>query len=670
MLSFILTDLFSSGQSFFGGDQNVGEIGNVEISGIEFNNKVEEAVRTWEAQNQQSANEEIRTSLREQTWNLLLREHLLGSQYKELGVTVSPDELFDMVQGNDPHPQVKQAFTNPETGQFNPGDVIRFLKNLDNDQTGQTKNQWLQFEKGIKEERVATKYNNLILKGLYVTSSMAKQNYIDENEKANISFVGKRFHTIADSTINVTEDDMLTYYNEHKHEFEQDPTRDIDYVRFDVLPTEEDIADAEKWINEIKEEFKSTENDTIFVEFNSDEPIDFTLHAKGSLPLIIDTALFSAELGTVVGPFKDGETYQLAKLVEKKLVPDSVKARHILIKPTQPGDSSVYNKLDSIKTAIKSGADFAEIAKETSEDVGSAVNGGDLGWFTEGQMVPPFNDACFDGVVGDMPIVESQFGFHLIEILDQAEKTEKIRVVKIVKNVEPSNDTYDQIFAQASKFYAENNNGDLFQKAVETTDVVKRTAEVKVSDKTIAGLESPRELIRWAYNNEKGSVSEPLQFGNVFVVAHLAEIKEEGIAPLEQVKIQVEIEAKKEKKAQQFIKEMSGISDLNQLASKVGSTIETAQDVSFSSYSIVGMGNEPEIVGMISTLKQGQTSIPIKGRTGVYVVSINSKTPAPETTDYTLSKQSLEQQFAGKTYQLFDVLKEKFGVVDNRHKFY
>ncbi|MBI2280754.1 MAG: SurA N-terminal domain-containing protein [Bacteroidetes bacterium] len=669
MLAFILGDMFQAGQSFFGGDNNVGVIGDDKVSAIDFNNQYELAISRWELQNKSTANEQIRESLLEQVWNDIIREKVVVSQVNELGITVSPQELFDMIQGNEPHPQVKQAFSNPQTGEFNPTQVLQFLKSLET-MPVENKNQWLLFEEGIQKERVTAKYFNLIKKGFYAPKAFAKRIYKEQTEKRNISFVAKRYTSVADSTIILTEEEKLAYYKEHKNEYKQDASRTIEYVKFDVTPSQLDIEEAKKWMTEAAVEFKASTNDSAYVMFNSDVPFDAVYYTKENMPYVADSNFFETEIGTVSELFEENNSFVLAKLTNTKLVSDSVKARHILLKTTQPGDSTAYFKLDSIKTVIQKGGKFDVIAKEISEDVGSAIEGGDLGWFKEGQMVPEFNEACFNGKKGDLTIVQTQFGFHLIEITAQGDKVKKVQVGKIYRNIEPSNTTFDEVFAKASNFYSTNNSSDNFAKATEGGEFLKRIAEVKVSDKEIAGLDSPRELIRWAYKNDKGEVSAPFQFGQTFVVAHLAEVKEEGIAPIDQVEIQVELGAKKKKKAEMFINEMKGFTNLQELAAKIGGTVEVSNDVTFSSYSVPVMGQEPRIIGMIPTLQKGQMSIPLEGQTGVFVVLVNDVVAAPETKDFGPYKLQLEQMYSNNANSAYDALQSKFGVKDERFKFY
>jgi peptidyl-prolyl cis-trans isomerase D len=671
MLAFLLpTDGVSN--LFGGSDNSIGEIGSVEITGQEFDQRLEQAIGMWESQNQSAAPAEVREQFKDQVWNEIVREIVLESQFLELGLAVSPEELFDMVQGNNPHPQVQQAFTDPSTGAFNPGQVINFLKNLDQ-MPEENRNQWFLFEEGIEKERIGTKYNNLLTKGMYATTSIQKRTYKEQNEQRDVKFVAKRYNSVPDSTIQLSDEEKRAYYEEHKSEYEQDESRDIEYVRFIVTPSVSDVDEARAWMEETAEEFKTTEDDSSFVVYNSEFPIDESLISMEQMPESLDSAAFYAEEGTVFPVYEENGFFFATKLSAVKMVPDSVKARHILLKTNgQPSDTLLEAKLDSIKTVIENGGDFAAIAKEISEDVGSAIEGGDLGWFKEGVMVPTFNDACFYGNVGDLVIVPSQFGFHLIDVQEQAQKARKVQLAKIQRKITPSNETFDQVFAKASMFYSNNGSSEAFKKATESGEFVKHVAaEVKVGDRDIPGLSNVRDMIRWAYNSEKGAVSEPKQFENTFVVAHVAEVREEGIASMEQVEIQIELGAKKKKKAAMFIEEMKGVSDLAQLAQKVGLQVETANNVNFAAYAIPGMGQELRVNGMISTLQQGQMSLPIEGQTGVFVVVVEQvKSTTEENPDYAAIKSQLQNSYNASAGQLLEALKEKFGVVDKRYKFY
>lgn len=671
MVGFLFQDAASS---LFngGGDTNVGEVGETVISARDFDAKLNEFIARYEFQNG-PADAQVRESIREQVWNDIVRENLLVKEFNLLGISVSPKELDDMITGTNPHPQIKQSFTDPKTNIFDPNQVITFLKGLDN-MPADRKAQWLQFENGLIQERIATKYNNMVTKGMFATSLMIKRAYVEQNENRAIKYVVKRYNTIPDSAITVSENDLKAYYEEHKHEFKQDASRSIEYVRFDVLPSADDKQAINEQLKEIAKEFKTTDDDSSFVAYNSDVPLNNQYYTQKNFPFEIDSTFFYAEKGAIYGPYEENNTFAIAKIADIKFAPDSVKARHILINATTPGDSAGYFKLDSLRILIKKGTKFDQLAKDNSDDVGSAVEGGDLGWFTEGTMVKPFNDACFQGKKGDLVIVESQFGFHLIEVLEQSALAKKVRLAKVALNVVPSSETYDKTFAQVSTFYNENKTSATFTTNLSKENSTQKKMEalnIKVSDKTVAGIEDSRELVRWIFKAEKGDVSAPMQFDNTYVVAHLTEIKQDGFASLEQIKNEIELEAKKMKKAAQISKEMEGPLNIDDIASKIGIPVSTTTNVNFAAYSIPGLGQEPKVIGTISVIPAGKmTSKPIEGKTGVFVVLVESVTPAPATTDYTTTKQQLNSLYAGISSGILEALKEKFGVVDERYKFY
>jgi len=670
MLGFLFQD---GAQSLLGGgpDNSLGEIGGVEVTAQEFDQRLQSAVSRWESQNGTSANADVRASFKDQVWDELIRENVLETQFSELGIAVSPEELFDMVQGNDPHPQVKQSFTDPATGSFSPSQVLQFLKSLES-MPVENKNQWILFEQGIEQERIAKKYSLLLSKGLFVTSNMAKRAYVDQKEQRNVKFVVKRYNAVHDSTITVTDGDLRAYYNAHKGEYKQGASRELEFVKFNVEPSPEDIVEAKKWIDDTAAEFKISADDSSFVVYNSEAPLDQKYYGANDMPFGIDSSFFYQEVGTLTDVYKQDGSFMVTKLSDIKMIPDSVKARHILLKTTQTfTDTLLQAKLDSVKSVLENGGDFGAIAKNMSEDVQSAIEGGDLGWFKEGTMVPSFNAACFYGKAGDIVIVQSQFGFHLIEVLKQADKTKKILLATVSRKVVPSNETFDDVFAKASMFYTNNGTTETFRKSTESDEYTKYVAsDVKVGDKNIPGMTDVRELVRWSFNNDKGAISAPMQFTNTFVVAHLSEIREEGIASMDQVEIQVELGAKKKKKAEMFIAEMDGVEGLDALATKIDGTVSSAPGVSFSALSIAGMGQEMSVNGMLSTLQEGQMSVAIEGQSGVYVVQVESVIPAPETTDYSTFKSQLTQQYGAASNQLLDALKDKVGVVDERYKFY
>ena len=688
IMAFVLGDMLGPGGSLLSsGQSEIAEIAGELISPQEFEQRVQKEIENYKQQTEQSTvDQNTIDQLRQQTWSQLLNEIILGNEYDELGIAVHPKEIWDLVTGPNPHPSIVKAFSNPQTGEFSFTNVSNFLKNMDNDPTGATRAKWIIFELAIKMDRKAEKYNNLIKKGLFATTREAQRDHEAKNKIIKYRYVVQRYNSIPDSIVHVNESEINNYYDEHEKEYEQDASRAIEYVTYDVLPSAKDTLDIVDWITKINEEFSTIgglasegiEDNISFVNMNADTRFDDRYLTEGSLSDKIDSIMFNSDTGTVVGPYLEEDIYKSAKLIDVQYRPDSVEARHILMKFTAKDD---LVKADSIKKLIEEGSDFAELAKNISEDPGSAVKGGDLGWFAEGTMVKPFNDSCFAAKKGDLLIVESQFGVHLIEVLDQREYVKKIRVGIIDRQIEPSAKTFANIYEKANKFAAENNDKESFDNAVIEQGLITRIADnLKESDKTIIGLESPRELIRWAFRAGKGDISEPFEFGNKFVIAVLTEVKEEGYAPLEQIRTEIEIGAKKEKKAEIIIEKIRANDDkdiedmaYNLSANEEGLnlTVETVENLTFSSFSIPGVGTEPELIGYIFSMKKGVLSEPLKGKSGVYVVVVDEIVEVPSIEDYSFNQfQLINNMQLRVDYEVFNALQDKANVVDNRHKFY
>ena len=676
LLAFILGDVFSSGTGIFGGNTDVvGDVAGEKVHYSEFEKRVEMLTENYRI-NTQSDNIDQNTQdmLREQAWGMFVNENTLGVEYKKLGISVSAEELYDMCTGSNPHAQVKQAFSDPKTGQFDAASVIKFLKNLPNADE-KTQRQWRQFEDAIREERIASKYKDMLKAGLFVTDAEAKEAYTEAQRTASISYLRLDYNTIPDSTVKVEEGDLKAYHSANTAKYKQtESIRKIEYVTFDITPSAEDRQEVTEWINKKAGEFAESTNDINYVNQYSDVPFDSTYHAKGTLAAVIDTSFFNAPIGKMVGPYMDGDIFKISKLVADRFIPDSVKARHILISVENGDTAKARNTADSLKSAIKRGAKFADLAQVFSKDPGSGAKGGDLGWFRSGAMVKPFNDACFEGSKGDMPIVTSQFGVHLIEIMDKGVPSKQIQVATLERKVEPSQKTYDNIYGKANQFASNNNTALLFDSACIKEGLNKRIADnIRETDKNIPGLESPRELVRWAYQAKKGDVSKAFTLGEKYVIAKLVDIKDKGTLPLESVREQVTAEVRKQKKADMLAEKINaaGATTMEALAQKLNVNSSDADAINFQNPYIQGLGNENKAVGSIFGMKAGSISKPIKGDNGVIVVFVKSFTEPAAITDYSANiKQLVDQRKSRSEYEVFNALKEKANIEDNRGKFY
>ncbi len=681
LFAFIIGDFLTSGQSLFRRSQmEIAEIGGNSISFQDFEQKLVELQEVTKAKTGQTTlPENAIESLREQAWLEIIFEEVVDPEYKELGLAVGEDELADQITGNNPSPIIRQNFGDPNTGQINTVAVNRLWNSYQQNPT------WkaivLSIEKEITMNQAFTKYTNIIRKGLYVPKFLAKNDFTESNEKVDVSFLVKRYAEIGDSAIKVSSSDLKKYYNDHKYLFEQTPSRDIEYVTFDIVPSKADYNAAKEYIDKALPEFQSTDDPKQYVSANSDIPFDGRFYKAGQLSDTLNKFMFSAQEGATFGPYFEDETYKIARLVKIASMPDTVKARHILIQPTeqsQAGVDKAKNLADSIMNAVKKGANFAELVAKYSADKGSVPTGGDLGWFEEGRMVPEFNDAAFSMSKGETRVVQTQFGYHVLQVTDRGPETKKVQVAVMARKVDASQATNNDIYAMASKFAGENRTRDQFNKTINASNgkmVKKLASSVTLNDRTIAGLDEPRELIRWAYKSSEGEVSEVISLRNAFVVAVVSQVREDKYATLQQVQPEVDLAVRKEKKgevlAEQIMKQAEGTKDIQALAGKLNTTVETASGISFSSFSIGSAGIEPKLIATATTIKTNELSKPVKGNNGVYVALVTSKVPA-EGKDYSQSVQKLTYtlQSRGNGYEALEALKKLANIEDKRGKFY
>ncbi len=438
----------------------LGSINEESIQYPDFQKKVEELGEIYKSNTSKTQlSDDEWTQVRDQTWQTLLKEKVMGTVYDNLGLGVTSEELFDMVQGNNPHPIVRQIFTNPNTGQFERSAVVNFLKNLETGVTPEQKNYWLYLEKQIQSDKLQSKYDNLISKALYVTGAEAQQSLESKNKQVNIEYIVLRHNIIPDSVAKVTSKELTDYYDLHKEEYKDEKSRSIEYVAFHVSPSTTDFSNAEKWINDIKTDFTNATDNVQFVNSNSDISFDGTWFKESNVPSSLKEwiATGGAVVNSIFGPYFDNNSFKIAKVHAVEMMPDSVQARHILLKVNSAAEVASVQKLaDSLKNVVDKGGDFAALARQYSTDTGSAVKGGDVGWFNRGMMVKPFEEAAFSIKVNEVKIAASQFGIHIIQTTKRGELTKQLQIAVLERVVTPSTQTYQQIYAIAGKFASDN----------------------------------------------------------------------------------------------------------------------------------------------------------------------------------------------------------------------
>lgn len=689
LFAFIVGDALQSGGSFFTSSLNeVAEIAGESIDVQEFENRTNHNITITKIMSgQTSIPSEQTEQIREQTWQQMVQEMVMQPEYDELGIAVTSKELFDMIQGVNVDPAIKQLFQN-EDGIFDRTRAIATLQQLINLPSGsegsEQKQYWLNIEKLLTSQRNSIKYHKLIEKGLYMPDAMLQNIAKQGSKKVNLNYIVKNYNLIPDSTIAVSDSEIKAYYNEHKNLFKQAESRRIDYVPFLIEASTEDYKSTEKAITDLKPDFTEETNNQAFVEEYSDGNFNpFYLKKEEITNAELASFAFSGQEGDVSQVYLENEAYKLAKISEIKMLPDSVKARHILIAAPNGDYETAQAKADSLKTLIEKGARFDKLARTNSADQNSAVNGGDLGWFTQERMVLPFSQAAFSAKKNEVKVVLTQFGAHVLQVTNRGQLVKKVQLAIVKLDVEPSNKTIQEAYAKARSFANNNVKREAFLKAISEENLHRRSANLKRDIRNIPGLENSKSLIRAAYSTDNRSEilmndnkSPVFELGNQFVVAILSSVKEKGYSPIEEVASSIKREVRKKKKAEQIVAELNknskGAESLLSIAQKENLEMKTATDIGFESFQIPGAGIEPKVIATAVLSEKATISAPVIGNQGVYMLTVTNET-MDEVNDETLKavKTKFEQDYQYRTnIQTFQALKENANVIDKRYKFY
>jgi len=686
LVLFVLSSGLDNINKIFGsGDRVVGKIAGESVSIEEFQKEVDIAKQNYEAQSQHSASDQEMASIREQAWNQLIQKIAFKKQYDKLGMKVTGEELYDMVQGNNIDPVIKQSFSNPQTGQFDKNFVIRYLKALDT-LPAQAQAQWTTFEAALPEKRLKDKYDNLISLSAYVTKAEAEREYQAQASKAEVKFLYVPFYSIPDSTLKVDDAQLKEYYNKHKNKYKSKETRTIEYVSFPILPAKQDSAILWEEIKKLARGLAITKDDSLYAKANSDVPFNYSYQYNYQLPQFLQDTLKRMFIkGSIIGPYREGGLYSIYKLADK--IEDSIpaiKASHILIKfadSTQASKTAAYNKAKEILATLKGGKiSFEDAARQNSQDPGSGQNGGDLNWFTKnGQMVKPFETAAFGaGKVGLIDkIVETQFGYHIIKVTQPPTRT-KYRIAGIQKNVVPSDATREEIFKRADKLAGESETVDGLKASVKK-DLklnILKAEKVDANASFVNTLRDARPIVFWAFNEGKiGSVAKQVfEVDNQFVVAGVSGKTEKDEDGMDHYKTEITAEVKKDLKANQILAKLNGkTGTLESIAQVYGASaqVNTVNDVALNNPSLGVVGFDPGAVGKAFSLKPGQKTKAFIGENGVLMLELINKVDAPVIADYSQYKNQLKQMQANRIkYAVGEAIREASKIEDKRYKFY
>ena len=690
LFAFVLSGLFD-GNLFNKNVSNIGEVNGEPITREEFGQQVEfyRNRSNGRATNSQNVNN---------AWNELVRQKIYQTQLEKSGIVVGEKDVWDAMVAQI-SAQNSPQFMN-EVGMFDQEKLKEYIATLkDNSEENEAGAaawiSWLNYEKSIKDNLEQNTYNYLVRSGLGATLKEGERYYYYQNTSVDVDYVFVPFKSIQDSLISVTEDEMKDYIKAHKTEFTVPESRDIQYVQFKVEATEEDEAaianeltlmlnDREEYSNAAKANVTLTgfKNSTDIGQFNidndSDTPFDGTFYNKLQLPKIIADSLFDKTAGEAYGPYKDNGFYKLSKIMEVKQMPDSVKASHILIPYIGSGtaDATVTDTeeqakkiADSVLAVVrKDKSKFAELARELSSDKVSGAKGGDLDWFVYTTMIPEFRDFSFDNQVGDMGVVKSQFGFHVIRIDDQKNRQKTIQVGTFSKKIDPSEKTENAVFEKAETFASELTEGkNINDLAKHYNLLVRPVLNLEVFDDNISQLGSQRQIVRWAFD-EATSVKDIKRFDtdNGYTVVILNKKNKAGLSARGQ-DVRGILMAKKKA---EFIKARSTGETLEEIAEQNNTQKRTARAVSNSSPVFAGSGRFVDIAGVVTALDENVLTKDIVGQSGVAFAIVTKKTLPTEMNNYSGNKKTIERTMASRSVQIYEAIKDNSDVVDNRAVFY
>ncbi|MCF2516566.1 SurA N-terminal domain-containing protein [Dyadobacter sp. CY351] len=665
-----------------GNDQTVGEIAGKEINIKDFQSRVDGFRQNYEAQSGRSLNENELASLRDQAWNQFVVDIAYKKEFEDLGLTVTDQELVEMVQGNHISPSILQAFSDPTTGKFDKNAVVNYLKNLKTLPVEQQKS-WENFEKSLREERTRAKYENMLRLSTYIPKALAEKEYVAQNSKATLRYLYVPYFSVVDTTIKVTDKQLEDYLSAHRSEYKGTDTRSIEYVTFPIQPAKDDSAALYSEIKELARGLATAQNDSSFAAMNSDIPLPINM-SLGTMSDQLKEAVKTFVPGGVYGPYREGNTYYIYKYGGTRVdTVASARASHILIRAENQSDSAkaaARTKAEGILAQIRAGANFEALAATTSADPQSAQRGGDLSYFqNNGQMVKPFEEAVFSATApGLIPrLVESQFGFHIIKVTDPKSNT-LYRIAAIGKTIAPSQATRDEAYRKADEFANTVKTKTDFDEAVKKNKalVVANANRIPESATNINAIQNGRDIVRWAFKDDSdiNEVSPVFETEEQYIVAVLVGKSDAKDVKVADFRDELTTKVRNQIKAEQITAKLKGATgDLPAIAAKygAGALVENATDISLATGFLTSAGFDPIALGKAFGLKPGQKSDVFTGENGVFIMELVSKTEAPRVADYTQYKTQLTQSLESRmSYLVNEAIRENAKIEDRRAKFF
>lgn len=698
LLGFILMDAFAGRTGLFSNKQTntIGKVNGHTINRLDFEQKIQNQERTEQAQGY-PVDDNRRQQIMQTVWDQEVNDVILNEEYEKLGLTVTDKELRDMLYGANPPQELKQQFTDQKTGQFNATAAQQYINSARKDPT--RKDQIDKYFEYLKSQRLMGKYMSLLTNTIYFPKWFLEKRNVDNSLMGKISYVSVPYATIADSAVKVTDEEIRSYVNDHKDEFEQkDETRSISYVLFNAAPNASDSGAIKNQVLALKGPFASaTDAGTFINQQGSETPYEDIYQSKSSIPAAAKDSIVNLPKGGLYGPYLDGPNYVIAKMIDSRILPDSVKARHILLGTVNPqtgqpimSDSVAKAKADSIALAIKNGASFDLLDSLYSTDEAAKKDKGVMTFPSAIIQGPNFAKEfgqfiLFDGKPGDKKVLKTQFGWHYIEIMEHKNPQLQYKVAYLAKPVYASPETDQQAHNQANLFAGDsrdiNSFNSNFDKNLRPKGISKLVAiDIDAMAYNIQGLQgNARSFVKKIFEADKGDVISPERVGDNYVVAVVTDVTEPGVQSVNSVRPRVEPILRNKKKGEQIKKNIGQVTTLEQVAGKVGQNIQTIDSLRFSGGP--NLGYEPKILGAsFNPANKGKVvNEPIAGTSGVFVLRVDNTTTTPveaaniEEQQRMLdmqSRQSLMQQMQQGYNPIIEVLKRAATIKDNRSKFF
>ncbi|MCA0132484.1 SurA N-terminal domain-containing protein [Winogradskyella alexanderae] len=692
LFAFVIGDLFRNTDALTGGSLDViATINGKDINRTEFQQKVKNY-------QDRMGGRQTSTQAMNVIYNQELRKILLETEFDELGLGVEKDEMRDLLKTSfSSYPEFQD-----DNGEFDVNRLNAFIANL-KDLGGDTAplgnflvnyESWANNEQTIASNAIQQSYYNMIKAGLNTTIVEAEDDYFGDAKTVDVRYVQIPYTTIADSLVKVTKSEVKDYINKNEEQFKVDASRELVYVEFKEEASQADKDQIKSDLVALKSDrleyndsskntdtipgFDNTEDVEEFVNLYSDIKFSDSFLREAQLPGIAKDSLMQLEVGEYYGPYEDGEYFKLSKLIEVKQLPDSVKVRHILVPYIggQRADASVTKTpqeakktADSILAEITSGRKKFMDLLELSSDKVSNEQDGEIEFAYNAGMAPEFKAYAFDNKVGDIDVVGTSFGYHVIEVLEQKSFNKTFKIATLADKIEPSEQTLQDVFNKMSKFEIAARDAD-FNELAKERELTVKPITFKELDENIPGLGSQREIVRWAFN-EDTDLGEFKNFpisGFGFIVAKLVERNEKGLMNVEDASITALPEIRKQKKAQ-MIREKISASTVNEIASNQGQSPRTAAALTIKSTTLSGAGVEPKVVGAAFGLAEGETSKPIDGEKGVYIVEVTKINEATKLDNYSaiMNRLNSEKRNTVQT-KVYQALEKSADIEDNRAK--